>query len=142
MDIELKNQFFIPCTRWIRGLRNMSRIRTNIITNRMVDGAPVASTGLRVTGVCTATSFSGDGSNLTGVSGFATALSSDQSSLLNQVFKTNREASISSGTVSIQSDAASGNMAFTRLNRINVTGSAVLHVGAGTTFKMNVLDLF
>ena len=81
----------------------MSRIRTNIITNRMVDGAPVASTGLRVTGVCTATSFSGDGSNLTGVSGFATALSSDQSSLLNQVFKTNREASISSGTVSIQS---------------------------------------
>ena len=48
----------------------------------------------------------------------------------------------SSGTVSIQSDAASGNMAFTRLNRINVTGSAVLHVGAGTTFKMNLLDLF
>ena len=41
----------------------MSRIRTNIITNRMVDGAPVVSTGLRVTGVCTATSFSGDGSN-------------------------------------------------------------------------------
>ena len=44
----------------------MSRIRTNIITNRMVNGAPVVSTGLRVTGVCTATSFSGDGSNLTG----------------------------------------------------------------------------
>ena len=45
----------------------MSRIRTNIITNRMVDGAPVASTGLRVTGVCTATSFRGDGSNLSGL---------------------------------------------------------------------------
>ena len=45
----------------------MSRIRTNIITNRMVDGAPVVSTGLRVTGVCTATSFSGDGSNLSGL---------------------------------------------------------------------------
>ena len=45
----------------------MSRIRTNIITNRMVDGAPVVSTGLRVTGVCTATSFSGDGTNLTGL---------------------------------------------------------------------------
>ena len=108
----------------------------------MVNGAPVVSTGLRVTGVCTATSFSGDGSNLTGVSGFATALSSDQSSLLNQVFKTNREASISSGTVTIQSDASSGNVAFTRLARINVKGSAVLHIGAGTTFKMNVLDLF
>ena len=45
----------------------MSRIRTNIITNRMVDGAPVVSTGLRVTGVCTATYFSGDGSNLSGL---------------------------------------------------------------------------
>ncbi len=123
----------------------MSRIRTNIITNRMVDGAPVASTGLVVTGVCTATSFSGsyigDGSQLTGISGFATALSSDQSSLLNQIFKTNREASISE-TILIQSDAASGNMAFTRLNRINVMTGGVLHIGAGTTFKMNVLDLF
>ena len=128
----------------------MSRVRTNIITNRMANGAPVASTGLVVTGVCTATTFSGnftggtftgDGSQLTGISGFATALSSDQSSLLNQIFKTNREASISE-TILIQSDAASGNMAFTRLNRINVVGSGVLHIGAGTTFKMNVLDLF
>ena len=33
-------------------------------------------------GVVTATSFSGDGSNLTGVSGFATALNSSQSSPL------------------------------------------------------------
>ena len=56
----------------------MSRIRTNIITNRMVDGAPVVSTGLRVTGVTTstnvsvaqsvtATNFYGDGSNLSGL---------------------------------------------------------------------------
>ena len=45
----------------------MSRVRTNIITNRMANGAPVASTGLRVTGVCTATSFSGDGSSLSGL---------------------------------------------------------------------------
>ena len=94
------------------------------------------------TGIVTATLFSGDGSELTGVSGFSTALSNDTSSLLNQVFKTNREASIASGTVSITSDAASGNVAFTRLNRINVTGSAVLHVGAGTTFIMNVLNVF
>ncbi len=35
----------------------MSRIRTNVITNRMANGAPTVSTGLQVTGVCTATSF-------------------------------------------------------------------------------------
>ena len=45
----------------------MSRIRANLITNQSADGAPVASTGLRVTGVCTATSFSGDGSGLSGL---------------------------------------------------------------------------
>jgi len=45
----------------------MSRIRANLITNQSADGAPVASTGLLVTGVCTATSFSGDGSSLSGL---------------------------------------------------------------------------
>ena len=120
----------------------LGRMRVDKLVGKDANSAVNVEKGLVVTGVVTATSFSGDGSNLTGVSGFSTALSSNQSSLLNQIFKTNREASIGSGTVSIQSDAASGNMAFTRLNRINVVGSAVLHIGAGTTFKMNVLDVF
>ena len=66
----------------------MSRLRTNIITNRMANGAPTVSNGLvisgvtttseifvgnnikldPVSGIVTATSFSGDGSNLTGIS--------------------------------------------------------------------------
>ena len=129
----------------------MSRVRTNIITNRMANGAPVASTGLVVTGVCTATTFSGnftggtftgDGSQLTGISGFATALSSTPNTLLNECFKTTEAFTISSGTVSIQSDAASGNMAFTRLGKIHVATGATLHVSAGTTFIMNVLNVF
>ena len=41
-----------------------------------------------VAGVVTATSFVGDGSDLTGVSGFATAISSTQGDFLNQVFVT------------------------------------------------------
>ena len=45
----------------------MSRIRTNQITNQSADGAPTVQNGLVVTGVCTATSFSGDGSGLVGV---------------------------------------------------------------------------
>ena len=45
----------------------MSRIRANQITNQSADGAPVVQDGLVVTGVCTATSFSGDGTNLTGL---------------------------------------------------------------------------
>ena len=45
----------------------MSRIRTNQITNQSADGAPTVQNGLVVTGVCTATSFSGNGSGLVGV---------------------------------------------------------------------------
>ncbi len=47
----------------------MSRIRANQITNKNANGAVTATNGFNVTGVCTATSFSGDGSALTGISG-------------------------------------------------------------------------
>ena len=94
-------------------------------------------------GIVTATQFKGDGSELTGVSGFSTALSNDTSSLLNQIFKTSVQHNVSAGTsVTIQSDAGSGNIAFTRLDRINVATGATVRVAAGTTFLMNVLNVF
>ena len=94
-------------------------------------------------GVVTATKFKGDGSELTGVSGFSTALSNDTASLLNQIFKTNNTYNVGAGTsVTIQSDVGSGNIAFTRLQHINVGTGATLHIGAGTTFLMNVLNVF
>ena len=45
----------------------MSRLRANQITNKTANGAPTATNGLTVTGVCTATSFSGNGAGLVGV---------------------------------------------------------------------------
>jgi len=45
----------------------MSRIRANTITNKAATGAPTFSNGAVVTGVCTATSFSGSGANLTSI---------------------------------------------------------------------------
>jgi hypothetical protein len=45
----------------------MSRLRANQITNKTANGAPTATNGLIVTGVCTATSFSGNGAGLVGV---------------------------------------------------------------------------
>ena len=47
----------------------MSRVRADQLINRAADGAPTATSGLQVTGVCTATSFAGN------VSGDATGLS-------------------------------------------------------------------
>ena len=99
--------------------------------------------GVSVVGIVTASKFVGDGSDLTGVSGFSTALSNDTSSLLNHIFKTSVQHNIGAGTsVTIQSDAGSGNVAFTRLDRINVATGATIHVSAGTTFIMNVLNVF
>ena len=45
----------------------MSRLRANTITNKTANGAPTATNGFIVTGVCTATSFVGSGTALTGI---------------------------------------------------------------------------
>ena len=98
---------------------------------------------INASGIITASQFKGDGSELTGVSGFSTALSNDTTSLLNQIFKTSVQHNVAAGTsVTIQSDAGSGNIAFTRLDRINVATGATVRVAAGTTFIMNVLNVF
>ena len=98
---------------------------------------------INASGIITASQFKGDGSELTGVSGFSTALSNDTSTLLSQIFKTTVQHNIGAGTsVTIQSDAGSGNIAFTRLGRINVATGATVRVAAGTTFIMNVLNVF
>ena len=106
------------------------------------DGIVTATTG-SFSGTVTANAFSGDGSGLTGVSGFATALSSDQTSVLNRFFKTPREIPISAGSsVTVASDDASGNVAFVREGAIHVAVGATFHVGSGTTLVTNVLGVF
>ena len=96
-----------------------------------------------ITGVLTATTFVGDGSNLTGVSGFATALSSSQSSPLFNVFKTPRRFDVGAGTsITVESDATSGNVAFMRNAEVHVAVGSTFHVGSGTTLVTNVLSIF
>ena len=110
-------------------------------------GVITARDGIRCTGIVTATAFHGefvgDGTNITGVSGFSTALSNTQGTLENLIFKTTESFTVAAGTsVRIESDNMSGNTAFTRLSRINVSTGAAFHVSAGTTFIMNVLNVF
>ena len=110
-----------------------------------VTGAAVtiSNAGVHVTGVVTATSFEGDGSALTGVSGFATALSSDQTNILNKIFKTPQTLTVGTGvSVTIESDAASGNVAFVREGIIHVGSGSTLHIDSSTAFATNVLRVF
>ena len=106
-------------------------------------GVITARDGIRCTGIVTATAFHGDGANLTGISGFATALSNTEGTLENLIFKTPEAFTIGAGTsIRIESDNMSGNTTFTRLGKINVSTGATFHVSAGTTFIMNVLNVF
>ena len=113
---------------------------TGIVTAATLNvGSAVTVSG----GIVTATQFVGDGSELTGVSGFATALTSDTTSILNRFFKTPEEIAIGTGTsISITSDDASGNVAFCREGKIHVAVGATFHVGSGTTLATNVLGVF
>ena len=105
-------------------------------------GIITATTG-SFSGTVTANAFSGDGSELTGVSGFATALSSDQTSILNKIFKTPQTLTVGTGvSVTIESDAASGNIAFVREGIIHVGSGSTLHIDSSTAFATNVLRVF
>ena len=98
---------------------------------------------VKATGTVTATEFVGNGANLTGVSGFATALSSDQTSPLNVFFKTPKQVNIGAGTsLTVESDATSGNVAFIRESIVHVAAGATFHVKASTTLATNVLGVF
>lgn len=111
-----------------------------ISTSAEISIQSIQSVDANYTGIVTASSFRGDGSQLTGVSGFGTALSNTQGTLENLVYKTPYSFTISSGSsVSIESDSASGYYAYTRLNQIIVSSGATVRVASGTTFMMNVL---
>ena len=102
-------------------------------------GIITARAGIDVTGG----TITGDGSGLTGISGFSTALSNTQGTLENLVFKTTEEFTVGAGqSIRVESDNISGNTLFTRLGKINVGTGATFHVSSGTTFIMNVLNVF
>ncbi len=123
----------------------------NINTNNIaISGIATVGTSItmresaiNVTGVITATSFSGDGSGLTGISGFGTAMDSSAGTLGNLIYKTPRSYhAVGVTSTYIVAGETSGKMAFTRLAEIRLGTASTMHIGAGTTLVMNVLNLF
>ena len=115
------------------------------LTNLNVTGIASIGTGVTVygAGIVSATSFTGSGADLTGVSGFGTALDSTQGTLGNLVYKTPRSFYIGGGTSALlESDTTSGGMLFTRLAEIHIGSASTVHIGSGTTLAMDVLKLF
>ena len=113
------------------------------VNDRVGINSATPTTALDVNGTVTATAFVGDGSELTGVSGFATALSTDQTSPLNVFFKTPQQVNIAAGTsIQVESDATSGNIAFIRESIVHVAVGATFRVVNGTQLNTNVLGIF
>jgi len=96
--------------------------------------------GINVTGVVTATSFRGDGSNLTNLpAGLGTALSSDQTSPLNKIYYTDQVLSIGS-TVTVD-PPSTAKVAYTQYAEIQVDGDADLIIADGDEFIPNILGI-
>ena len=133
----------------IDGNNNRVGINSTAPTEALdVVGNITATGNLTVDGTIPASKLPGalpaiDGSQLTGVSGFATALSTDQTSPLNVFFKTPKQVNIGAGTsLTVESDATSGNVAFIRESIVHVAAGATFHVKASTTLATNVLGVF
>ena len=149
-EIADTNTFVVDGTNVRVGI-NSSSPTTTLDVNGIIsgDGSGLTNVGIGTTGsintsgIITATSFVGSGADLTGVSGFATALSTDQTSPLNVFFKTPQQVNIGAGTsVTVESDATSGNIAFIREGIVHVATGATFHVKASTTLVTNVLSVF
>ena len=126
----------------VDGTNSRVGINSSIPTSTLTVGG-----GVTVAGVVTATAFYGDGSNLEGVSGggagLGTALSDDATSPLNVFFKTPKQVSIGAGTsVTLESDATSGNVAFIRESIVHVAVGATFHIKTSNTLVTNVLGVF
>ena len=124
-------------------LTRITKVGGNSLEDPLNLTGGVVGSGGSFAGVVTATSFVGDGSQLTGISGFATALSSSQSSPLFQVFKTSKTLTIGAGTsVNVEVGSDEGSVAFTRAGDIVVASGATFRIASGTTLQTNVLGLF
>ena len=96
--------------------------------------------GVVVTGVLTATSFSGDGSSLSNLpAGLGTALSSDTTSPLNKIYYTDQVLSIGS-TITVDPPSTAV-VAYTQYADVQVTGDADLIIGDGDEFVMDILGI-
>ena len=92
-------------------------------------------------GVITASQFHGDGSNLTGIQGLADPLA--QTGTLSKFLKTPKTINIGAGTsLTVESDASSGNVAFVKEGTIHVSVGGTFHVKNNTKLLLNVLGLF
>tara|TARA_B100001029_G_scaffold136565_1_gene115543 strand:+ start:124 stop:672 length:549 start_codon:yes stop_codon:yes gene_type:complete len=139
-NIQLGSAGVVTATTFSGSGANLTSIPAGNLTGTVADARITTLTASKLSGALPAI----DGSNLTGVSGFSTAMSSTPNTFLNDCFKTTFSHTIPNGTqIDItNNETTSGKTVFTRLGQIKVATGATFHVSAGTTFVMDVLGVF
>jgi len=102
-------------------------------------------TNINATGIITASSFSGDGSGLTNVSGGGIGDKVGEDCGLDQVFTTPITLTLGGagcGIKTITASAATGNLAFVKAKNITISSGSTIHISTGTTVRTNILGLF
>ena len=110
-----------------------------ISTGATVTGSLGVAGNITATGNVTANSFSGDGSNLTGVGGIGDGIGSANN--LNYLFTSPELLELTTNTT-ISATQAQGKVVFTASKSLTVGTGVTVEVAAGTTVRTNVLGLY
>ena len=117
---------------------SLGRMRVDKLVGKDANSAVNVEKGLVVTGVVTATSFSGDGSNLTGVTQSDTPLASSQPSTI--FYESDDETTVTTDTTLSRSSSNSG-VIYTKFQQVIVAPTKSLIVDAGETFVVDAYGL-
>ena len=110
-----------------------------ISTGATVTGSLGVAGNITATGNITANSFSGDGSNLTGVGGIGDGIGSANN--LNYLFTSPELLELTTNTT-ISATQAQGKVVFTASKSLTIGTGVTVEVAAGTTIRTNVLNLY
>ena len=94
-------------------------------------------------GIITATSFDGDGSNLRGVAsaGLGSAISADATSANNSLYYVNKTLDITEDTTVLVPTTSTSNIAYTNYQEIEVADTKNLIIADGDDLMLDILNL-
>ena len=110
-----------------------------VSTGATVTGSLDVAGNITATGNVTAQSFTGDGSNLTGVGGLGDGIGSANN--LNYLFTSPELLELTTNTT-ISATQAQGKIVFTASKSVTIGTGVTVEVAAGTTIRTNVLGLY
>ena len=116
----------------------LGRMRVDKLVGKDANSAVNVEKGLGVTGVVTATTFKGDGSELTGVTQSDTPLASSSASTV--FYESDNETTVSTDTTLTRTSSNSG-VIYTKFQQVVVAPTKSLIVAAGETFVVDAYGL-